>query len=300
MITSTSGTYRKVWRRSYTGQHITAASSNQSPLQSIAIWLRQSGPNSLNDLVNTKYYIYASKFDDRRIDIAKSTNNWENQDKLGYSEIELNKILMASECCLPETLNLFCEIEYNHYGKTSYLQNNFREMLEKEIFTDCVIKVGDDVIKTHRCVLVQNSEVFQKMFEPNGMTEALNGEVIISDFTPECVRAMLEFFYTGEVNEDTTKNHLDGIFAIAHKYGVEQLKCKCEHIMANLIDIANIVKCCHVINLFGAPVLEKACKNYIQVNNKSFLKSKEWEEIKNISQLLSIEILEYVIDDFNK
>uniref|UniRef100_A0A1I8BUI0 BTB domain-containing protein n=1 Tax=Meloidogyne hapla TaxID=6305 RepID=A0A1I8BUI0_MELHA len=107
-------------------------------------------------------------------------------------------------------------------------------MLEKEIFTDCVIKVGDEVIKAHRCVLAQ-SEVFQKMFEQNGMTEALNGEVIISDFTAECVRAMLEFFYTGEVTKTILESHVVDIFAIAHKYGVEMLKYECELIMANLI-----------------------------------------------------------------
>ncbi|CAK5091769.1 unnamed protein product [Meloidogyne enterolobii] len=74
-------------------------------------------------------------------------------------------------------------------------------MLEGEIFTDCVIKIGEDSIKTHRCILGSNSKVFQKMFEHNGMVEAQNGEVIISDFGPECVNAMLEFFYYGKIKK---------------------------------------------------------------------------------------------------
>ncbi|CAK5062873.1 unnamed protein product [Meloidogyne enterolobii] len=45
-------------------------------------------------------------------------------------------------------------------------------MLEGEILTDCVIKIGEDSIKTHRCILANNSKVFQKMFEQNGMIEA--------------------------------------------------------------------------------------------------------------------------------
>uniref|UniRef100_A0A914MYY3 BTB domain-containing protein n=1 Tax=Meloidogyne incognita TaxID=6306 RepID=A0A914MYY3_MELIC len=47
-------------------------------------------------------------------------------------------------------------------------------MLEGELFTDCVIKIGEDFIKTHRCILGSNSKVFQKMFEHNGMVEAQN------------------------------------------------------------------------------------------------------------------------------
>uniref|UniRef100_A0A915MET0 BTB domain-containing protein n=1 Tax=Meloidogyne javanica TaxID=6303 RepID=A0A915MET0_MELJA len=95
--------------------------------------------------------------------------------------------------------------------------------------------VGDEVIKTHKCILAKNSKVFHRMFEQNGMTEAQNGEVIISDATPECVRAMLEFFYSGMVSDDKMKIHVYDIFAIAHKYQVEMLKYLCERFMSRNI-----------------------------------------------------------------
>jgi len=68
------------------------------------------------------------------------------------------------------------------------------------------------------------------------------------------------------------KIHVDGIFAISHKYQVEMLKCLCEHFMSCniskrifketsnilfILDIENIVKYCNIINLYGAPTLEK-------------------------------------------
>uniref|UniRef100_A0A914MJZ0 BTB domain-containing protein n=1 Tax=Meloidogyne incognita TaxID=6306 RepID=A0A914MJZ0_MELIC len=107
-------------------------------------------------------------------------------------------------------------------------------MLNEEILTDFVIKVGDEVIKTHKCILAKNSKVFHRMFEQDGMTEAQNA-IILTDTTPECVRAMLEFFYTGMVSDDKIKSHVDGIFAISHKYQVEMLKCLCEHFMCSNI-----------------------------------------------------------------
>ncbi|KAL7070055.1 hypothetical protein ACQ4LE_011076, partial [Meloidogyne hapla] len=221
---------------------------------SCTIWLRQIGPNSVKGLVNTKYKIYASKAG-VRLDIAKSTYKFENREKMGFSNILLNNLIHTDG-----HLYLNCEFEFDCYNLTNNLQTNYRNMLERETFTDCVIKVGNIVIKTHRCVLAQNSEVFQKMFEQNGMTESLNGEVIISDTSPECVRAMLEFFYTGEINKNILESHAEGIFAIAHKYQVESLKYECERFMSSNIDGENIIKYCSIVSLYGAPTLEKRIK----------------------------------------
>nr|CAD2186838.1 unnamed protein product [Meloidogyne enterolobii] len=131
-------------------------------------------------------------------------------------------------------------------------------MLENETFTDFVIKVDHEIIKTHRCVLAQNSVVFQRMFEQSLMAEAQ--KVIISDASPECVRAMLGFFYTGEINDALMESHVEGIFAIAHKYEVMKLKYMCERFMASKIDSGNIVKYCNIISVYGAPILEKRVK----------------------------------------
>uniref|UniRef100_A0A914LHA8 BTB domain-containing protein n=1 Tax=Meloidogyne incognita TaxID=6306 RepID=A0A914LHA8_MELIC len=140
-------------------------------------------------------------------------------------------------------------------------------MLEKEIFTDFIIKIGDEFIKTHRCILAQNSEVLQKMLDQNGMLEAQNGVLTITDTSIECVRAMLEFFYTGQINNAILESHAEKIFAIAHKYQVEQLKNACEQFMASKIDGENILKYCNLINLYGAPILEKCIKNIFESKN---------------------------------
>uniref|UniRef100_A0A1I8BUH5 Reverse transcriptase domain-containing protein n=1 Tax=Meloidogyne hapla TaxID=6305 RepID=A0A1I8BUH5_MELHA len=57
----------------------------------IKVWLRQIGPNTINDMVNTRYKIYAMK-DSKRVDIASSTNKLENQEKLGYTGIDMELI----------------------------------------------------------------------------------------------------------------------------------------------------------------------------------------------------------------
>nr|CAD2144440.1 unnamed protein product [Meloidogyne enterolobii] len=258
----------------------------------VSVWIRQIGPISLNSLVNIKYKIYAKK-DFIYVDIAKSaTYKLENQKRLGQTSIKLDKVVGSDG-----HLKLFCEIEMDCYNLNNNLPYTNIDMLNEEILTDFVIKVDDEVIKTHKCILAKNSKVFHRMFEQNGMTEAQNGEVILTDTTPECVRAMLEFFYTGMVSDDKMQSHVDDIFAISHKYQVELLKCLCERFMCSNIDSESMVKCCEIINLYGAQTLEKACTDYIRFNGKSFLKSKEWEEIKNNYPNLFYRFLENIVEN---
>nr|CAD2204796.1 unnamed protein product [Meloidogyne enterolobii] len=224
----------------------------------IYIWLRQLGPDNTNAFVNTKYKIYAAKKHNHQftyVDIAKSTYKFEKQSEMGFSFVSLDSVVQVDGL-----LRLHCEVEFDCYSLTDNLQGAYRKMLENETFTDFVIKVDHEIIKTHRCVLAQNSVVFQRMFEQSLMAEAQKGEVIISDASPECVRAMLGFFYTGEINDALMESHVEGIFAIAHKYEVMKLKYMCERFMASKIDSGNIVKYCNIISVYGAPILEKRVK----------------------------------------
>nr|CAD2172825.1 unnamed protein product [Meloidogyne enterolobii] len=227
----------------------------------ISIWLRQIGPDNIDAIVNTKYKIYAVRYYSESnyhaasstiIEIAKSTYKFEKNDRLGYFSISLDSVIQSDG-----SLILQCDVEFDCYNLTLDLQENYRKMLENETFTDFV---GDEIIKTHRCVLAQNSAVFQRMFDQSLMAEAQKGEVIISDSSPECVRAMLEFFYTGKINDDILEDHVEDIFAIAHKYEVEKLKYICERFMASKINSGNIVKYCNIITLYGAPTLEERVK----------------------------------------
>uniref|UniRef100_A0A1I8B6C1 BTB domain-containing protein n=1 Tax=Meloidogyne hapla TaxID=6305 RepID=A0A1I8B6C1_MELHA len=171
-------------------------------------------------------------------------------------------------------------------------------MIEKGTFTDCIIKIGDEIIKAHRIILALNSEVFYKMFEQNGLNESQTGELIITDTTSECFRAMLQFFYTKKIDKEILENNVFDIFAISHKYQVMPLKYECERLMSSKIDTENIVKYCSIINLYDdTSTLEEACKSFFRINIKNLLNSNEWKEIKNNYPKLAIQFLESNIDD---
>uniref|UniRef100_A0A914KSN2 BTB domain-containing protein n=1 Tax=Meloidogyne incognita TaxID=6306 RepID=A0A914KSN2_MELIC len=70
------------------------------------------------------------------------------------------------------------------------------------------------------------------MFEQKNMKEAKSGKIKIVDTSPECFKAMLEYFYSGEIDKKTNEKHSEDLFAIAHKYEVKQLMEVCENYMA--------------------------------------------------------------------
>ncbi|KAL7080488.1 hypothetical protein ACQ4LE_000557 [Meloidogyne hapla] len=207
---------------------------------------------------------------------------------------------------------LFCEIDFlpfnkitfknveidNTYNKHSTIntsQESLTDMFEEGTLSDCLIKVGDETIKAHRCILAQNSKVFLRMFEQKGMKEAQKGEIKIVDSSPECFRAMIEYFYSGEITKINFEKLVDDLYVIAHKYEVLTLMDKCESFMSLNIDAANFTKRCHYAGLYGLPMLEKACIKYI-FDNKNFLISNEWNEFKIANSTLAFRLLESVVN----
>nr|CAD2165279.1 unnamed protein product [Meloidogyne enterolobii] len=148
------------------------------------------------------------------------------------------------------------------------------DMFKHETFTDCVIEIGDEKINAHRSVLAQNSKVFYKMLEQEGMIEAQNGEIKVVDCSFECFRAMIEYFYSGEIDKIILKNSVIELFGIAHKYEVINLMEICERFMISNIDATNFNVLCNCIELYSPPKLEEVFKNIIRILKERLKKEK--------------------------
>ncbi|CAK5083412.1 unnamed protein product [Meloidogyne enterolobii] len=203
---------------------------------------------------------------------------------------------------------LYCEVNFLPYSNNRQPDNNefkgdqatsnntsqklLNNMLEQGTLSDCLIKIGKETINVHRCILAQNSKVFLRMFEQKDMTEAQNGEIRIVDSSPECFRAMIEYFYNGEIAENIFEKLVDDLFVISHKYEVLKLMDKCENFMALNIDNGNFSKRCQYAELYNLSLLKNACIKYISVKRDSFLVSNEWKEFKENNSAMAVNLLE--------
>ncbi|CAK5083247.1 unnamed protein product [Meloidogyne enterolobii] len=103
---------------------------------------------------------------------------------------------------------------------------------------------------------------------------------------------MLEYFYSGEIDEKTLENHSKDLFAIAHKYQVKQLMDICEDYIISTIAAENFSKDCLFAELYHLAKLKKACVNFLTANKQIFLVSKEWKEFKSLNNDLAFRLLE--------
>nr|CAD2163054.1 unnamed protein product [Meloidogyne enterolobii] len=227
---------------------------------------------------------------------GKSNDNLKNGEVyvLGNDSAEVNLNL--------DFLLLYCEVEFVPYGmkcenevvdssSASSSQRSLK-MFKEGILTDCVVEIENESINTHKFILAKSSVVFQRMFEQMGMTEAQNGKIKIVDTSPECFKAMLEYFYCGEIDKRTVGKHSEDLFAIAHKYQVNQLMDICENYMAANIAAENLSNRCLFAELYNLSKLSKACVNFLSANKQSFLVSREWKEFKSLNNDLAIRLLE--------
>uniref|UniRef100_A0A915LNZ5 BTB domain-containing protein n=1 Tax=Meloidogyne javanica TaxID=6303 RepID=A0A915LNZ5_MELJA len=258
------------------------------------ISLMQVGLNESKVSVFAKYKIYAYDIEGNR--------NFENKTESDKAEIQLYKISHADGSVLlycevefvPQ--NIKCEYNYDQIANSQVEERNLiRELFMDRTLTDFVIKIGDVKINVHRCILAQNSSVFLTMFEQTDMIEAKNGELEITDSSPECFQALIEYFYLGQISSNILENNVDDLYAIAHKYEVHSLMDKCEIIMASSIDKTNFARRCSYSQLYNLITIEKACIKYIVASRKNFLDSNEWKEFKTKNKDFANHLMELAL-----
>ncbi|GMT05756.1 hypothetical protein PENTCL1PPCAC_27930 [Pristionchus entomophagus] len=76
------------------------------------------------------------------------------------------------------------------------VEMNLREMLDSELFSDCIIKVGTKSMKAHQCIIGPHSDMFKSMFF-NEIIEVEEEIIDITLFMVFKVRAMIECMFTG-------------------------------------------------------------------------------------------------------
>ncbi|XP_052795459.1 uncharacterized protein LOC128228282 [Mya arenaria] len=82
------------------------------------------------------------------------------------------------------------------YGQVM-LQYLYQQVVSKSEHCDVVVMVGDEEMSCHWCVLT-TLPYFQSLYN-SGLQEKLNGKIEINVGTPEALRQVLTFLYTGKV-----------------------------------------------------------------------------------------------------
>ncbi|PAV59372.1 hypothetical protein WR25_21415 [Diploscapter pachys] len=296
--------------------HVYPNGKRDEDTNNVSFFLRQVGLQRGEEPIMTEFQIYALDANGTRVSVCRDTKDFTNQQGRGKFQVSREKMTTALR--MDGSLMLICEVEYFSPGvrisvepaddedatmedEETKIETNIREnnkrMLDSELFTDCVIKVGAKQIKAHRCILGQHSPVFRSMFNNDTMIEAQNGIIDISDFKYEAVRALVEFMYTGGTDALETSNGgiIEEILAIADKYEVLALKDCCERLIANTITLKNITSIAVFADTYSASYLKQAVTRYLSLHDKVIIGTPEWKVLKKDRQGLVTELLEEVV-----
>jgi len=116
------------------------------------------------------------------------------------------------------------------------------------------------------------SNVLGAMFS-KPMIENLNRKLTIEDAEPEIVEEFLRYIYTGAVT-DMAKNSV-GLFVIAEKYNVQNLKSLCENFILANISVENLLERYNLGKLLNSKSITSKCIQEIRKNRKTIWKTKD-------------------------
>lgn len=204
----------------------------------------------------------------------------------------------TSDILIDDNLTIFCTISFN--STNNILENNdlficklkelnhLENLIEDDKFADVTLVVGGTTFKAHKCVLANKSPVFAVMFE-HSMKEKMNNEVTIEGTDPKVFKEMLQFIYTGEVND--IRNIAEDLLAEADKYFIERLKIMCEEALVENVSTENAVKYLRLADCYNSPALKKQVIDFIVLNAEEMLNVPEYKSIGELLRGVAFEVI---------
>ncbi|GFU01509.1 TD and POZ domain-containing protein 4 [Nephila pilipes] len=192
-------------------------------------------------------------------------------------------------CCELKTARLEDDLRYGTEGaspKSSQtatvsnlesLSKDFRALCNNETYSDLVLKIGDDNLFVHKCILSSRSCVFANMFKHN-MKENLTNCLEINDSDPVVIKTMINYMYCGEI-EGLNPEIATQLYPVAEKYDMQDLKKECVDFIVSHLTIENVCDVLLLGNLHTDPELTHAAKNFIYMNAYKVQKTEKWLNI---------------------
>jgi len=121
-------------------------------------------------------------------------------------------------------------VAYENIVPASKHLERYKRMFENEQGADFVINVDGKQIKACKAILMNQSDYFTALIEAN-MSETARNEMNIDDFDHDVIKALIGYIYS-ESLEISSVDFAIELLAAADKYGVLELKDKCEEYVA--------------------------------------------------------------------
>lgn len=142
--------------------------------------------------------------------------------------------------------------------------------------SDVVLGVGGREMRAHKSVLAARSVVFAAMFE-HDMEENKRGRVDITDLDHDVVSQMLQFVYTGSV--DDVDAAAPGLLAAGDKYALGGLKAMCERSLCAQVTVASAAELLLLADQHSADLLKASAMDMILTRAHDVMATPGWKTL---------------------
>lgn len=213
----------------------------------------------------------------------------------GFKKFIRRDFLMdESNGLLPnDQLTLFCEVSvvqdsvnihgHSHLTKLVVpdctLTNDLGALLKDTTFADVVFEVDGVEYSAHKAIMAARSTVFSRMFaKDSNFAEAQNGRVKIHDVERDVFQEMLNFIYTGKV--ENLNEMADDLLAAADKYALDRLKVMCEEALSSNLTPENVASVLILADMHCAEQLKELALRYCNLHARDVMDTHGWKQME--------------------
>lgn len=153
--------------------------------------------------------------------------------------------------------------------------HDFKELFLNQKDCDVILRVDGQDFRAHRTILAARSPVFESTFQ-NEMKENTTGTVDIEDCDPSCFPDFLCFIYCGDVDA-ISKTNVFGLFTIADKYDVQDLKSKCVEFMKENMSVDTFCDTIALAHRHCKLELTNFATDFFLRNTQKVIATAEWQ-----------------------
>jgi N-acetylneuraminic acid mutarotase len=146
------------------------------------------------------------------------------------------------------------------------LTSDMKTLFMAAQYTDVEFLVEGLVIPAHKCILVARSDYFAAMLR-GGLKESSQNVIKISDIRAPVFKAVLEFIYTDSVT--ITEDIAVELLIASDRFILKKLMTICESILLRGISSENVHFLLDIASRHQANMLQKACKNFLKLQDSS-------------------------------
>lgn len=149
----------------------------------------------------------------------------------------------------------------------SQVCDDLKVLLLSGNLSDITIKAGEELIPAHMAILAARSPVFLGMLS-SPMRESREREVTVEDLTPDSIRSLLSYIYTGSVEKAVLAedNAAKGLLQAAHRFQIKGLVRECADALISRLNTENAVAMLECADFFGCEDFKGPCLKFIHAN----------------------------------